>query len=40
MSSFRKIRDISDHNLGVPDVSFNLALAVRVWHTRRALQDE
>jgi sugar diacid utilization regulator len=36
----QRIRDISGHDLGVPDVSFNLALAVRAWHTRRALLHE
>lgn len=36
----QRIRDISGHDLGVPDVSFNLALAVRAWHTRSALLHE
>lgn len=36
----QRIRDVSGHDLGVPDVSFNLALAVRAWQTRRALTHE
>lgn len=36
----QRIRDVSGHDLGVPDINFNLALAVRAWHTRRALQHE
>jgi DNA-binding PucR family transcriptional regulator len=36
----QRIRDVSGHDLGVPDVSFNLALAARAWQTRRALTHE
>jgi sugar diacid utilization regulator len=34
----QRIRDISGHNLGDPDVCFNLQLAARAWQTLQALR--
>ena len=34
----QRIRDISGHDLGSPDVSFNLQLAVRAWRTQQAVR--
>ena len=34
----RRIKDVSGHDLGVPDTVFNLQLATRAWRTLRALR--
>jgi DNA-binding PucR family transcriptional regulator len=36
----RRIREISGHDLGDPEVQFNLQLAVRAWRTMRAVRGE
>jgi len=36
----RRIRKISGHDLGDPEVQFNLQLAVRAWRTMRAVRGE
>jgi DNA-binding PucR family transcriptional regulator len=36
----QRIRDVSGHDLGAPEASFNLALAVRAWQTRCALRHD
>jgi sugar diacid utilization regulator len=35
----QRIREISGHDLGDPEVNFNLQLATRAWQTLTALQD-
>jgi sugar diacid utilization regulator len=35
----RRIREVSGHDLGLPDTLFNLQLAVRAWRTVQALRD-
>jgi sugar diacid utilization regulator len=35
----RRIREVSGHDLGLPDTQFNLQLATRAWRTLRALRD-
>jgi DNA-binding PucR family transcriptional regulator len=34
----RRIRDVSGHDLGIPDTQFNLQLASRAWRTAQALR--
>ena len=34
----RRIRDVSGHDLGIPDTQFNLQLASRAWRTTQALR--
>jgi DNA-binding PucR family transcriptional regulator len=34
----RRIREISGHDLGAPDVQFNLQVATRAWRTLQALR--
>jgi len=34
----RRIREVSGHDLSVPDTAFNLQLATRAWHTLHALR--
>jgi sugar diacid utilization regulator len=36
----QRIREISGHDLGSPEVQFNLQLAVRAWRTVRAVRGE
>ena len=33
-----RIREISGHDLGSPDVQFNLQLAIRAWRTQQAVR--
>jgi len=35
----RRIRDVSGHDLGIPDTQFNLQLASRAWRTAQALRE-
>jgi sugar diacid utilization regulator len=35
----RRIRDVSGHDLGIPDTQFNLQLASRAWRTAQALRQ-
>ena len=35
----RRIRQISGHDLGLPDAQFNLQLATRAWRTLQALRQ-
>jgi sugar diacid utilization regulator len=35
----RRIREVSGHDLGVPDTQFNLQLATRAWRTLQALRQ-
>lgn len=35
----RRIREVSGHDLGIPDTKFNLQLATRAWRTLQALRD-
>ena len=34
----KRIREVSGHDLGIPDTKFNLQLATRAWRTLRALR--
>ena len=34
----RRIRQVSGHDLGLPDVQFNLQVATRAWRTLEALR--
>jgi DNA-binding PucR family transcriptional regulator len=34
----RRIREVSGHDLGVPDNQFNLQVATRAWRTLEALR--
>ena len=36
----QRIREITGHDLGSPEVQFNLQLAVRAWRTVRAVRGE
>jgi DNA-binding PucR family transcriptional regulator len=38
-SRLQRVGEISGHDLGDPDTSFNLQLAVRAWHTLTALRS-
>jgi len=35
----RRIREVSGHDLGLPDVQFNLQVATRAWRTLRVLRE-
>jgi DNA-binding PucR family transcriptional regulator len=35
----RRIREVSGHDLGVPDTQFNLQVAARAWRTVQALRE-
>jgi DNA-binding PucR family transcriptional regulator len=35
----RRIRQVSGHDLGAPDVQFNLHVAARAWRTLEALRQ-
>jgi DNA-binding PucR family transcriptional regulator len=35
----KRIRDVSGHDLGIPDTQFNLQLATRVWQTLQTMRD-
>jgi sugar diacid utilization regulator len=35
----KRIREVSGHDLGIPDTQFNLQLATRAWRTLKALRD-
>ena len=35
----KRIREVSGHDLGIPDTQFNLQLATRAWRTLQALRD-
>jgi DNA-binding PucR family transcriptional regulator len=34
----KRIREVSGHDLGVPDIQFNLQIATRAWRTLQALR--
>ncbi|MFL6052062.1 MAG: PucR family transcriptional regulator, partial [Actinoallomurus sp.] len=36
----QRIREISGHDLGDPDICFNIQLAARAWHTLQALRAD
>jgi DNA-binding PucR family transcriptional regulator len=35
----RRIREVSGHDLGLPDAQFNLQVATRAWRTLRVLRE-
>jgi sugar diacid utilization regulator len=35
----KRIREVSGHNLGIPDIQFNLQVATRAWRTLQALRQ-
>jgi DNA-binding PucR family transcriptional regulator len=35
----RRIREVSGHDLSVPDTQFNLHIAARAWRTVQALRE-
>jgi DNA-binding PucR family transcriptional regulator len=35
----RRIHEVSGHDLGLPDVQFNLHVATRAWRTLRVLRE-